>query len=194
MDDRDASPDGPDHSGARGDLPDLDGPDLDGFVAELISRQSHLRAYILASIGDHNDAFDILQRTNLVLWKSVENFRPGSDFLPWAMTIARYEILSYYRDRGRDRHVFTEEVATLMIQAVQDRTPDPTARQLALRRCVSELPVKSRDLIRRRYELGQSIQEIADSLRRTENAIKCSFLRVRKSLQQCVSRRLGVEE
>ncbi|TWT92022.1 RNA polymerase sigma factor [Botrimarina colliarenosi] len=147
----------------------------------------------MATVGNHIDAADILQRANLVLWRNATSFRPGADFMPWAVTIAKYEILSYYRDRGRDRHVFSEDVASLMLQTVQEECADPTERQLALRTCLAELPEKSRRLIRLRYESEKTMLQIAETLRRSENAVKCAFVRVRKLLEACVKQRLAAE-
>ncbi|QDV74353.1 RNA polymerase sigma factor [Planctomycetes bacterium K2D] len=169
------------------------GDELDTFVTELTGSQTNLRAYILATIGNRTDAHDILQRTNLVLWKNAASFRPGAPFMPWAITIAKYEIRSYYRERGRDRHVFSEDVAMLMLQTVQEEVADPTERQYALRHCLGDLPAKSRRLIQLRYESEFTLQQIAEKLRQTESAVKSAFARVRRSLEACVERRLAAE-
>lgn len=167
------------------------GDDLGGFVAALTESQTSLRAYILSAIGNRADAHDILQRTNLVLWKNATSFRPGAAFMPWAVTIAKYEIRSYYRERGRDRHVFSEDVAELMLQTVQEEFVDPTERQDALRRCLDELPAKSRRLVNLRYESEFSTKQIAETMRQSESAVKSAFARVRRSLEACVERRLA---
>lgn len=165
-------------------------PQLSEFIEKLTASQSILRAYILAALGNYNDAADVLQRTNLTLWKNADSFREGSEFMPWASTLAKYEILSFYRDRGRDRHVFSEEVATLMLQAVATQVPDVTDRQIALRHCLEKLPARSRDLLRHRYEGGASVAEIAAQTRRSEDSVKSAMLRVRKKLENCIEGRL----
>ena len=90
---------------------------LEAYVQELTANQSRLRGFILASLGNYADAADVLQRTNLVLWKKAGEFRPGAEFLPWGLTIARYEVLSFLRDGQRDRHVYSTAVAELMLDA-----------------------------------------------------------------------------
>lgn len=166
---------------------------MERFIAELTRCQSGLRAIIFTAVGNHNDASDILQQTNMVLWKNAESFRSDAEFMPWAVTIARYEVLSYYRDSSRDRHVFTEDVASLMLQTACEEVDDPEERRKALRKCVEGLPNKSREMICLRYENEKSIRQIAESLQRTENAVKCAFLRVRKTLEACVDRQLKAE-
>lgn len=182
-----------DGAGPRDDDSHGDGADTERFIAELTQAQASLRAYIFAAVGNHNDTSDILQRANLVLWKNAGGFRPGAPFMPWAITITKYEVLSHYRDRSRDRHVFAEDVAMLMFQTAQERMSDPNDRQVALRECVEQLPKTSREMVRLRYESGDSIRQIAEALDRSDNAIKCAFLRIRKSLEQCVERQLQAE-
>ncbi|WP_197525441.1 sigma-70 family RNA polymerase sigma factor [Pseudobythopirellula maris] len=179
--------DGPDESSGAG-LPGMS--ELDRFIDLLTRNQSGLRAYIFAALGNHNDAADVMQRTNLVLWKNAASFRPDAEFMPWAVTIAKYEILSFYRDRSRDKLVFSSEVASLLMQSAQDEVADPGERQDALRTCLKTLPKKSRQMIQMRYEEGGTLLQIAENLGRTENAIKCAFLRVRRALENCVERQL----
>ena len=104
---------------------------LDVFIQEIIKSQSRVRAYILAALGNHADADDVLQRTNLVLWKKAKEFRPGAEFVPWALGIARYEVLSFLRSRRRERHVFSADVAMLMLDAAADEIATPGDRQMA---------------------------------------------------------------
>ena len=162
----------------------LDG--LDCYVQSLIGCQGRLRAYIMAALGNHANTADVLQRTNLVLWKKAQEFRAGAEFMPWALSVARYEILSFLRDHRRDRHVFCEDVAMLVLDAAADEVQDPGDREAALRRCLEKLPVHSQKLLWQRYDQDKSIRQIATETGRTEDAVKCRFLRVRKALERCI--------
>lgn len=163
---------------------------LDRFVQQLTNSQSNLRAYLVASLGNYEDASEVLQQTNLVLWRNAQSFRPGADFMPWALTLAKYEIMSFYRDRRRDRHVFTEEVATLMLRTASEELPDLNERFTALRECIGKLSEDHREMVRLRYEDKAPIARIAKQLARTENSIKSALVRIRQSLGNCISRRL----
>ncbi len=59
------------------------------FIQLLTVHQPHLLGYILASLGNRTDCDDVLQKTNLVLWKKSAEFRSGAQFLPWAKRAAR---------------------------------------------------------------------------------------------------------
>jgi RNA polymerase sigma-70 factor (ECF subfamily) len=159
---------------------------LDVFIQELIKGQSRVRAYILAALGNHADADDVLQRTNLVLWKKAGEFRPGADFVPWALGIARFEVLSFLRTRRRERHVFSADVALLMLDAAAEVIHAPGDRQIALAKCLERLPGRSRNLLWQRYNQEKSIKEIASETGRTDDSVKCHFLRLRKALERCI--------
>jgi RNA polymerase sigma-70 factor (ECF subfamily) len=159
--------------------------DLDAYVQQLTACQSRLRGYILASLGNYADTADVLQRTNLILWKKAGEFRRDADFLPWALTIARYEILSFLRDSQRDRHVYSADVATLMLDAAAEAS-EQNDRQLALRKCLEKVPRHSRELLWQRYGAEKSIRQIAAETQRSEDSVKSLFLRLRKSLERCV--------
>jgi RNA polymerase sigma-70 factor, ECF subfamily len=165
--------------------------EMEEFIAKLTDSQSNLKTYLLAALGNLDDAMEVLQRTNLVLWRNARNFRPEAEFMPWAITLAKYEIMSFYRDRGRDRHVFSEEVATLMLQTAAAELPDLTDRMMALRDCVNKLPAASQEMLRLRYGSRASIAQIAEQLNRTQDAIKSALARVRKSLEGCIDRRIN---
>lgn len=105
----------------------------DAFIQSLTKHQSHLRAFILGSFGDYVHCEDVLQQTNLILWEKCGDFRQGSEFLPWALAIARFEILAFIHDSQRDRLVFHPDVAKLMTEAAFPKINQVSERQQALR-------------------------------------------------------------
>jgi RNA polymerase sigma-70 factor (ECF subfamily) len=165
-------------------------PDLAGFIGCLTESQAHLRAYLLASLGNYDDAAEVLQRTNLVLWRNAASFRPGSDFLPWALTLAKYETLSFYRDRSRDRHVFSQELAEQMMRVAESDAVEVPSRHAALRECLKPLKGSPRRLLDMRYDGGLTIAEMAKTLGKSEASVKMQLMRVRRSLEDCIHARL----
>jgi RNA polymerase sigma-70 factor (ECF subfamily) len=168
-------------------------PDLATFIGCLTESQGRVRAFLLAALGNYDDAAEVLQRTNLVLWRNAASFRPGADFMPWALTLAKYEILSFYRDRSRDRHVFSQELAERMMNVAENDLVDVPSRQAALRECLKPLKGTPRRLIDMRYDGGQSIAEMARALGKSEASVKMQLMRVRRSLENCIQARLQGE-
>ena len=73
------------------------------FVVQLTEHQNRVYGYIFSMLGDHTVAADVLQETNLVLWRRSAEWIPDAPFLPWAFTVARFQVLAHVRDRKRER-------------------------------------------------------------------------------------------
>jgi DNA-directed RNA polymerase specialized sigma24 family protein len=73
---------------------------LQEFVSQLTASQGRMRAFIVTLMPGSPDVGDVLQETNLTLWKSQTRYRPGTNFLAWAFTIARLEVL-HHRTRAK---------------------------------------------------------------------------------------------
>lgn len=162
----------------------------DRFVQQLTSEQMGLFRYITALIGDPDEAGNILQETNLVLWRKASEFVPGTNFGAWARTIALWQVKASLRDRGRDRHVFSLALISQLAEH-SAASADLEPRRRALRRCVQSLDQNDRELLRERYQTGSSIQEISQRLQKSPSAIKSGLFRLRKSLRICVERRIA---
>ena len=61
---------------------------LQEFVSQLTASQGRIRAFVVSLMPGSSDVGDVVQETNLTLWKSQARYRPGSNFLAWAYTIA----------------------------------------------------------------------------------------------------------
>ena len=160
----------------------------DAFIQLLTGEQTWLFSYITSLLGDVNDASNVLQQTNMVLWRKADEFTLGTHFQAWARKIAYYQTLAYLRDRKRDRHIFDE--ALLQQIASRPETVDEDERRVALRHCLGTLSEDTLDLLRQRYAPGRSIGEIAKQRHKTEGAIKMALMRVRQALVHCIERQL----
>ena len=166
-------------------------PPTEQFVSLLATNQSRLFAYVLSLLPDRDAARDILQETNLELWRQRETFRGDAAFSTWAFKIAYFKVLSHVRDSSRDRHVFDERLIAQLEPAVAAAADQQADRLDALARCVSRLPDHHRSLIRDRFTDSLSIAEIAHRRRKTSLAISQSLFRIRHSLLECIRRRLA---
>jgi RNA polymerase sigma-70 factor, ECF subfamily len=161
------------------------------FVRNLTNCQAALYAYILSLLPDRNDANDVLQDTNLVMWRRSEEFVEGTNFIAWAYKIARYNVLSHYRDRGRDRHIFDEELFDRLADAAERRTSNSDGTAALLDDCVEELPATQRQLVQERYGPGGSVCDMARRLGQSAAALSVTLSRIRHALLECVRRKLA---
>ena len=167
--------------------------ELSHFVQQMTASQNDLRAYILSALGNYPNTEDVLQRTNVTLWKKAEDYEHGTNFGAWARAIARFEILRFYRDSKRDRHVFDLDVAEMMLATADQVRRDPSDRQESLRECLKKLPPPHRVVLWRRYDEGLSVKQIAAESGRSVDAIKSLLLRIRRTLEECIRIRQRAE-
>ena len=159
-------------------------------IVGLIARhQPEIHRYILALLPDRMLADDVVQETNLVLWRKASEYNPEQPFLPWAFGIAWFQIKAARRDSARDRHVFDDELVEILA-AENEQEPDPIDLAEALEHCLSELPDRQRKLILDRYQPGATVQDLASARSKSPTALSLSLLRIRKALELCIERKL----
>ena len=163
------------------------------FVQQLATHQNRLYGYVFSLLGDHSRTADVLQETNIVLWRKIDEFQADKAFLPWAFTIARFQVLAHLRDRKRDRLLLDAElVETISVETERQAEHLDQFRE-ALRPCMGTLSDGNRDLVERRYFRAMSIAEIAQEVDRTASAVKVALLRSRRHLSECIQRRMLAE-
>lgn len=158
------------------------------FSRRLTEVQSKLYAYILAILPDSDAADEVLQQANVVILSKAEEYDEDAPFDGWVCKIAYYEVLSYRRDRARNSALFKEASLERIAAAALDRTVEFDHRRRLLRACMSKLTDDQRSLLLRRYTPGESVQQIADSLKRPVGSISQALYRIRRSVVECVRR------
>lgn len=160
------------------------------FVQEFTKSQRRLYLLILSQVGRPTDAEEILQNTNLVVWRKAEQFTPGTSFFAWSSRIATYEVLKFRERRGREKLRFTPEFVEVIAQEAMESGEDWEERRRALSICLGKLRPRDRELIERRYAPGENGKSVAEDLGRPVNAVYQSLGRIRRTLLECVSRQL----
>ena len=158
------------------------------FMALYSGHQRRLYLYTMTLLPASVDAEDVLQETNLVLWRKFDQYQPGTNFFAWACRITRYEVLKYRERRARaarllDPDVF-DQLAEVAIKQVEHL--DEFHRR-ALVDCMDRLSDGDRDLMRRRYAEAMEVQAIAAAMNRSPNAVSKSLGRIRRLLLDCIN-------
>jgi len=167
--------------------------DTEEFIELLTGAQSAVFGYVVSLCHDHAMAQDILQETNLTLWRKAENFEPGTNFVAWACRTAYFHVLNHRRKLSREQLVFDEEVLDYLAERQEERVPETPTRVAALRRCLDKLPSNQRELLDRRYREGGSVRGIAESEGKSEGAVSQSLFRIRAVLHRCIQKDLARE-
>ena len=163
------------------------------FVQQLAEHQNRLYGYVFSLLGDHSRAADVLQETNMVLWRKIGEFDAEKPFLPWAFAIARFQVLAHPRDQKRDRLLLDAELAAAISEEAGKQTGTLDEFRQALRLCLDTLTAGNRELVERRYVKSMSIADIAAAVDRTVSAVKVALMRSRRQLADCIEVRMAAE-
>lgn len=163
------------------------------FVQQLAEHQNRLYGYVFSLLGDHARAADVLQETNMVLWRKIDEFDVDKPFLPWGFAIARFQVLANVRDQKRDKLLLDAELAEAISAEAETQADQLDELRGALRPCLETLTTGNRELIERRYLRSMSIAELADAVDRSVSAVKVALMRSRRRLAECIQVRLAAE-
>lgn len=169
-----------------------DSVDLQTFVNLLTEHQGPIRSFIVSLMPGNPDVGDVLQETNLVLWKKRDRFEKGTNFQSWAFTVAKYEVL-HYRDRVKraDRVLLSEDVSNMFAEEEQEEGPKLHEGYLqALDQCMGKLPREHRKLVEYRYRSGHSLEQFATQTGASSGSLRIALLRIRKALRRCIEKNL----
>lgn len=164
------------------------------YARLITENQQKIYGYIYSLMGNSVASWDVLQESNLVLWRKESQFKAGTNFQAWAFTIARFQVLAFLRDRQRDPlDILTPELVEAFAEDAAVESENFTSRLNALKHCRTQLKEKHSYLIHLYYEKEMSIQSISDRIGQNSNAIKQTLLRVRRKLQNCIDIKLQNE-
>ncbi len=165
------------------------------FVTELTAHQPALQAFIASLMPGDPGTDEVMQRTNITLWRKRADFTPGTNFRAWAFECAKWTMRAYFKEKQRRNWlVFDDELARAVTERMAERLPDsPDASQAALRLCLSRLRDADRELILSHYEQGETLAECSKRSGRTVGTLKVALFRLRAALRRCICERLAVE-
>jgi RNA polymerase sigma-70 factor (ECF subfamily) len=164
------------------------------FLRQFTANEAAIRAFVRRLVPARADADDIMQEVSVVLWEKFESFRGDGNFRAWAFGVARFEVLAWLRDKGRDRLVLSEKVVDLFGAEAETHEPRLERQREALERCIVEVAPAQRDLLMRAYEPGARIAALAHESGRSEPGFYQWLYRIRKLLLDCIRRNLAKEE
>lgn len=163
------------------------------FIQQITEKQNQLFAYIYSLVGDHASASDILQESNIVMWRQLSGF-DGQNFDAWAITICKYQVKAFWRDKKRNKLLTDNKLFETVSELAIKESRKLSQNEHTLQECVSELPEHNRKLIEMKYFNKMSFNEIAEQLNKNISALKVSVHRLRKVLQTCIERKLKEEQ
>jgi RNA polymerase sigma-70 factor (ECF subfamily) len=163
------------------------------FIRLFTKCEPRIFAYILTLVRNFSDADDVLQQTNLVMWRKFDEFQPGTDFVSWGHRIAHLEVLALRKRKQCDALLFSDEFVEVVARDMDERNDTLEARQKALAACLEKLKARDRNLVQFRYQPDATTQSAAEHVGRSVDAVYKALNRIRQSLWECINRTLSAE-
>lgn len=167
---------------------------MEQFARLLGSCQRQVFLFALAMLHNAADAEEILQETNLVLWRKFDQYQSGTDFAKWARQIAYFEVLKYRERRKSNEIVLSAETVELLAAESQRQADVADVRRSALEKCLQKLREEDRRLLVLRYQEAGTTGQAAKILGRSVQGVRKSLHRIRMALLGCVERTMAAEQ
>jgi RNA polymerase sigma-70 factor (ECF subfamily) len=149
--------------------------------------RSHFRrifSFSVRKLGDAAEAEDVTQEVFTAVFNCIDRFEGKSDLVVWIYGITRNILNNRLRRRGGVRLVSLDEVPPEA--SPMDLGPEPHAEaREALRRvsaAIEDLPRDQKRILELRHGRRLAIRKIAEIMDRSEDAIKSSLYRARRTL------------
>jgi len=169
------------------------------FVEEVKECQAGLRAFVRTLGVDPLWVDDVAQEALVIAYERRADFDENLSFRNWAWGIARNCVMNDRRKAARRSRILHENISDILhATAAQEdvdegMTDADQLRMTALRDCLEEMPEKSRNLLRKRYEENEKAVDLAARFDMKAAAVRKSLERIRSSLRKCMEARMSLE-
>lgn len=156
-----------------------------------VQHTAALRGFVHALVPDFARADDIIQETFLTVTKKAGDFEPGTNFLGWACSIARFKMLESTRKQRSSTSLSPEIIESLCACEPEPEASDERLRHLG--ECLKKLAPQARQAVEMRYQQAHKPAEIARRLGWGAESVYVALSRARTLLRECVARKLAEE-
>ncbi|MFB0904818.1 MAG: RNA polymerase sigma factor [Nonlabens sp.] len=158
-----------------------------GFRLLVAQYQEQLYWQIRKMVFVHDDADDVLQNVFIKIFKGVKNFKGESKLSTWMFRIAYNESITFLKRKEKSLQLSSQELQdhlTEQLEADVYFTSDEI--ELALKKALSQLPNRQREVFNLRYYDDLKFKEIAAILDLSEGAVKSTYHIAAKKVEQYV--------
>ena len=160
----------------------MDNTYLEQFTTQWSTSERVIRLYLNSVIYNKADAQDILQRVALRAYRKFGDYDSAQPFQGWVFGIAKFEVLGYFRDHGRNMEVIDSEISERLADNMEDQSEiisrEEEERHERLEQLLQQIPPKAQELIRLRFFENREYDEIAQLLNTNEGAVRTAVSRI----------------
>lgn len=171
--------------------------DHDAFATLVERYQRTLYYFVVGKVADDTEAKDIVQKTFVVAFRNLAEFRTGESFFAWLKGIAlnhcRNEWRRYQSQARLAGRLLEEKRGELELASFDARADEGERRLAALRHCLEQLSPQEQTVVELRFVQELPLAAIGEQLGRGAEAARLFLFRIRQRLADCVRKRLSLE-
>ena len=160
----------------------MDNIRLEQFTKQWSASERVIRLYLNSAIYNRADAQDVLQRVALCAYRKYDEYDASQSFQGWLFGIAKFEVLGYFRNLGRNPEVIDSEISERLADNMEDQSEaisrEDDERREKLEQLLTLLPEKAQELVRLRFFENREYDEIASLLNTNEGAVRTALSRI----------------
>ena len=160
----------------------MDNTKLEQFTKQWSTSERVIRLYLNSAIYNRADAQDVLQRVALCAYQKYDEYDASQSFQGWLFGIAKFEVLGYFRNLGRNPEVIDSEISERLADNMEDQSEaisrEDDERREKLEELLTQLPEKAQELVRLRFFENREYDEIARLLNTNEGAVRTALSRI----------------
>lgn len=136
---------------------------------------------------------DIAQETFLTAYRQFDRFDSKREFIKWVRGIARNIVLNERRKEARHARIINDHLTELLDEPeLLSQTMETSEMIISMNRCMEQLPEKSRQLLRDRYENNENASVLGARFSMSPESIRQSLMKIRIILMRCIkSHKIG---
>ncbi len=161
------------------------------FIQLLSSNHYRIYAFISGLVLNSSDADDIMQDTSSIMWRKFDEFKDGTDFVAWGVTIAKFRVMEY-RKKKKDTYLSEEAIELLANQSAGDISGLDDKLQ-ALSSCLTKLPAQDCNMLKMRYTHSHKARTIAQRFGTSVHMVYRNMARIKLVLADCIEKQLKAE-
>jgi len=148
--------------------------------------QPQIYRFIYLKVGQREEAEDLTHQVFLKSWQNITEYKfQGFPFSSWLYSIARHQIIDYYRTKKPD--LALESINEIKIENQILENIDHHLDIERVKKAILQLKDKQQDVIILRFIEDLSLQETASILNKSEVAVKLLQHRAIKKLRQILN-------
>ncbi len=144
--------------------------------------------YLLRMTGNQSDAMDLMQDTFIAVSRNLADFRQESSFKTWALSLAYYKCMDFYRrnklDVSDDEDLDSFESNNNHLCPIENLQKIQTSQELM--KVVNDLPFNQKNVIELKIFQQLTFDQIAEQTGVSTNTVKSRFYGAIEKLKETI--------